>query len=177
MTVDQKKLRSGLSSELIPLFRPARSKYVKNKKVLKTCVFCAASKAKVSLKSLCVFKSQHSMVVLNKFPYNSGHILILPQAHIGSLSLLGPDPYLDLMMLLKLSEKVISKIYQPSGINIGLNQGAAAGAGIPDHLHFHLIPRWNGDLNFFPIVAKTKVIIEDLSESYQKLSQAFTKMS
>jgi ATP adenylyltransferase len=115
------------------------------------------------------------MVVLNKYPYNAGHILILPLEHVGTLSSFRPEQYLDLMQTLRLAESVISEVYQPSGINIGLNQGAAAGAGIPDHLHFHLIPRWRGDLNFFPLVAKSKVIIEDLKESYQKILKGFKK--
>jgi ATP adenylyltransferase len=116
------------------------------------------------------------MVILNKYPYNAGHILVLPLRHVGTLSSLTSEQYLDLMQTLRLAESVISKVYQPSGVNIGLNQGAAAGAGIPDHLHFHLIPRWKGDLNFFPLVAKSKVIIEDLEESYHKILKGFRNL-
>jgi ATP adenylyltransferase len=166
---------SGLSQELVPLFRPERSKYVRNNKVEKDCVFCSAARSKKSFKSLCVFKTKYSIILLNKYPYNAGHILIVPKNHKEKLSDLSETEYLDLMNTLRVSEVIINKIYNPSGINIGLNQGAAAGAGIPDHLHFHLIPRWRGDLNFFPLVAKSKVIIETLEESYLKILAAFTK--
>jgi len=166
---------SGLSQDLIPLFRPERLKYVRNNKPKKYCVFCSAAKSRKSFKSLCVYKSEFSMVLLNKYPYNAGHILIIPKSHKERLSELSELQYLDLMKTLRLSEIIITKLYNPSGINIGLNQGAAAGAGIPEHLHFHLIPRWRGDLNFFPLVAKSKVIVENLEESYLKISKAFAQ--
>jgi ATP adenylyltransferase len=156
------------------LFRPKRSNYVRGIKNSKTrCVFCEAAKNKPSFKTLCVFKSEHSMVILNKFPYNSGHLLVLPQRHEGNLFELSQEEYLDLNETLKLASQAITKIYEPAGFNIGLNHGRAAGAGLPDHLHFHVIPRWEGDLNFFPLVTDTKVVIEDLKQSYKKLSQYF----
>lgn len=164
----------GLSAQLTPLFRPQRSRYVKGQKKL-NCVFCLSTPAKPNFKNLCVFETVYSRVLLNKYPYNSGHILIIPKRHTGDLQQLNPEEYLDLMQLLKLSDLVLKKVYQPAGINWGLNQGAAAGAGIPDHLHFHMIPRWPGDLNFLPLVAQSKVLIEDLKVSYSKLQLAFKK--
>lgn len=155
------------------LFKPERSNYVRKVDQPKDCVFCSASKARIGFESLCVFKSKHSMVVINKFPYNSGHILVIPQAHIGDFSGLSEVQFLDLQKLLKLSVSVIQKTYKPQGINVGLNMGAAAGAGLPDHLHYHVIPRWTGDLNFFPLIADTKVVIETLEMTFKKLHKAF----
>jgi ATP adenylyltransferase len=117
------------------------------------------------------------MVVLNKYPYNSGHLLVLPQRHEGSLFDLSEVEYKDLQDTLRLACQAVTEVYQPAGFNVGLNHGRAAGAGIPDHLHFHVIPRWEGDLNFFPLVTDTKVVIEDLRQTYKKLTQFFGEHS
>jgi ATP adenylyltransferase len=156
------------------LFRPKRSSYVRGiKKTKVACVFCEAAKNKIRFKNLCVYKSEFSMVILNKFPYNSGHLLVLPQRHEGNLFKLTQEEYSDLNSTLKLACQAVTDLYKPAGFNVGLNHGRAAGAGLPDHLHYHVIPRWEGDLNFFPLVADTKVVIEDLKQSYKKLSQYF----
>lgn len=151
------------------LFRPDRMKYVR--KLLKTdgCVFCSAAKSKASLDTLCVYKTKHSMIVLNKFPYNSGHVLILPLRHCGDLLKLSEAEYRDLQDTVRLAMRALNEAYEPGGINIGLNHGAVAGAGIPEHLHYHMIPRWTGDLNFFPLIAETKVLVESLEQTYEKL--------
>jgi ATP adenylyltransferase len=151
------------------LFRPDRYKYVR--KLIKPdgCVFCNASKKPLSFDTLCVYKSKHSMIVLNKFPYNSGHLLVLPLHHGGDLLKLSQEENYDLQDTLRLAVRAIQEIYQPAGFNLGLNQGAVSGAGIPDHLHYHLVPRWAGDLNFFPLVAETKVVIESLEISFDRL--------
>ncbi len=153
------------------LFKPERSKYVRKINAPKGCVFCKAAKEKPSFETLCVFKSEHSMVMINKFPYNSGHILVLPLRHQGDFSDLSEVEYMDLQLVLKKSVSALQKIYEPQGLNVGLNMGAAAGAGLPDHLHYHVIPRWSGDLNFFPLVADTKVVIETLKMTYNKLKR------
>ena len=158
------------------LFRPDRLKYVR--KLIKEdgCVFCRASSDDVSIETLCVHQTRHSMVVLNKFPYNSGHLLILPQRHCGDLLALTEDEWVDLSVLQRHAMHVVSEVYQPAGFNMGLNQGAVAGAGIPQHLHFHLIPRWAGDLNFFPLIAETKVVIETLETTYARLKEGFEQI-
>jgi ATP adenylyltransferase len=137
------------------------------------CVFCAASAAGISTDSLCLFKSEHAMLVLNKYPYNSGHLLVLPVRHCGDITELSNAEYSDLMKLLKYTLKVIKKEYQVDGMNVGLNMGAVAGAGIPDHLHWHIIPRWMGDTNFFPLIAETKVISETNEQSYNRYEKYF----
>lgn len=155
------------------LFRPDRFKYVR--KLVKTegCVFCTAAEAAPSFETLCVYQTDQSMIILNKFPYNSGHLLVLPRCHCGDLLKLESDDYTDLMATLKLGLQALEEVYQPGGVNAGLNHGAVAGAGIPDHLHFHLIPRWSGDLNFFPLIADTKVVIESLEQTWDRLRTWF----
>lgn len=155
------------------LFRPDRLKYVRKLIPQSGCVFCQAEAQAPSMETLCVYKTEHSMVLLNKFPYNSGHVLVLPRQHCGDILKLSDEQYSDLMMLLRRTMAALMDVYQPSGINQGLNHGAAAGAGIPEHLHFHVIPRWSGDLNFFPLIAETKVMVESLEQTYEKLSQYF----
>jgi len=157
------------------LFRPDRMKYVRKLIKPEGCVFCRAAREEVSFETLCVYKSKHSMVVLNKFPYNSGHVLVLPQRHCGDLLKLSEEEFRDLQDTIRLSMKNIMEVYEPGGINLGLNHGAVAGAGIPEHLHYHLIPRWSGDLNFFPLIAETKVLVESLEQTYEKLRSIFKK--
>ncbi|WII71233.1 HIT domain-containing protein [Bdellovibrio sp. 22V] len=151
------------------LFRPDRMKYVRKLIKPEGCVFCRAAKEDVSFETLCVHKTKHSMVVLNKFPYNSGHVLVLPQRHCGDLLKLSEEEFRDLQDTIRLTMKALTEVYEPGGINLGLNHGAVAGAGIPEHLHYHLIPRWAGDLNFFPLIAETKVLVESLEQTYEKL--------
>lgn len=175
------KLLRQVDQEIWPMerdlmVRPDRYKYVRKLVRPKTCVFCSASKAKASVKSLKVFETKYSMVVLNKYPYNSGHILVLPKSHGGDLMELSPDRYEDLMLTLRLATQVVKKVYGCTGLNIGLNHGAVAGAGIPDHLHWHIIPRWFGDVNFFPMIAETKVIVEATATTYSKLLKGFKQV-
>jgi ATP adenylyltransferase len=158
------------------LFRPDRLKYVRKLIPQEGCVFCNAAKEK-SFETLCIFKSKHSMVVLNKYPYNSGHLLILPIKHIGNILDLSTAEFSDLHETLKLSMKGLTEMYKPEGMNVGLNHGKVAGAGIPEHLHYHIVPRWSGDLNFFPLIADTKVVVENIDQTYQRLADFFDRHS
>lgn len=155
------------------LFRPDRFQYVKEKTKSADCVFCQAAKSAPMFDTLCVYQSEHTMILLNKFPYNSGHLLIVPKVHKGHLLSFTDTEYQDLHATLKIALTAVESLYQPAAINIGLNHGKAAGAGLPDHLHYHLIPRWEGDLNFFPIIAETKAVVEALDQTYKKLSDWF----
>lgn len=159
------------------MYRPARMKYLR--KLIKSddCVFCITAKKAVSLKTLCVFKSKHSQIVLNKYPYNSGHLLVLPLEHEGIIFDLSDDVFADLQKTLKIAMNAVQVIYQPAGFNVGMNHGATAGAGIPDHLHYHIVPRWHGDLNFFPLIAETKLVIETASQSYKRYQAYFKKLT
>lgn len=159
------------------LFRPDRLKYVRKLIPHDGCVFCKAAEGESRFETLCLYKSKHSMVVLNKFPYNSGHVLILPRNHIGNLLELSDAEFADLHETIRLSMKALNETSQPEGINIGLNHGKVAGAGIPEHLHYHMVPRWAGDLNFFPLIADTKVVVESLDQTYSRLETFFKKQS
>ena len=155
------------------LFRPDRMKYVRKLVHTTGCVFCRSAKLKISYSSLCVFKTKYTQIVLNKYPYNNGHLLVLPLGHVGDLTALSPERYDDLHRTIRIAIKAIEAVYQPTGFNIGLNHGSTAGAGIPEHLHYHVIPRWSGDLNFFPLIANTKVVIETVEQSYEKFAAYF----
>jgi len=113
------------------------------------------------------------MILLNKYPYNSGHLLVLPLRHCGDMLDLSNEEYSDLHETLRVAVRAQKEVYEPAAANIGLNHGAAAGAGLPQHLHFHLVPRWAGDLNFFPLIAETKVVIESLEQTFQRYLEYF----
>jgi ATP adenylyltransferase len=159
------------------LFRPDRLKYVRKLVANEGCVFCNAAKKEQSFETLCIYKSKHSMIVLNKYPYNSGHLLILPLEHIGNLLDLSEAEFIDLNETVRLALSALNETYKPEGVNVGLNHGRVAGAGIPEHLHYHMIPRWAGDLNFFPLIADTKVVVESLEQTYTRLEPFFKKHS
>lgn len=163
----------GLNKDIWPMerdvfFRPARLKYVRKLMKKEGCVFCYSDdtvKRDQAEENLCVYKTKYSQIVINKFPYNSGHLLILPLRHCGDFLSLESHEYADLMDTLRIAVQAVTTIYNPQGYNIGLNNGSSAGAGIPDHLHFHLVPRWNGDLNFFPLIAETKLVVENVEDT------------
>jgi ATP adenylyltransferase len=153
--------------------RPARLKYVRQIKRPKGCVFCSALKQKDRAKVGLLYKSENAMVILNKYPYNNGHLLLLPARHVGKIEDLTPHEWSEIHVLLKQTIAVLKDAYNCPGLNVGLNLGSAAGAGIPEHLHYHIIPRWVGDTNFFPLIAETKVVVESLTMSYKKLHKQF----
>ena len=158
------------------LFRPDRLKYVRKLIKPQGCVFCHAVKSETSYETLGLYKSKYSMVILNKFPYNPGHILVVPQRHIGDLTQMNAVESQDLHETLMLAMNAIKAVFSPGGMNVGMNHGAVAGAGIPEHLHWHIVPRWSGDLNFFPLIAETKVSPQSLEETYQLLSKYFISL-
>lgn len=157
------------------LFRPDRLKYVRRLVQPKGCVFCDCQNEEPSFANLVVFTEGNASVVLNKYPYNSGHLLVIPHRHVGALEDLSEGEFAELMRLLRKTVQVIKKEYGCAGLNVGLNLGAVAGAGIPEHLHIHVIPRWSGDLNFFPLIAQTKVVVESLEDSYHRVRTAFLR--
>ena len=175
----KKEQNSGSTATLVKrvLFRPDRFQYVRQKIKTTGCVFCHAASEPPGFETLCVYKTEHSMIVLNKFPYNSGHLLVVPIHHKGHLLTLSDVEYLDLHSTLKIAVRATESLYQPAALNIGLNHGKAAGAGLPDHLHYHLIPRWEGDLNFFPLIAETKAVVESLEQTFEKFKAYFLENS
>ena len=131
------------------------------------CVFCDLPAAGDDAASLIVRRGTHAFVVLNKYPYNNGHLLVVPFAHVASLEQLAEPVLTELMRLTNESLGALRRMYNPQGFNLGANIGAAAGAGIADHVHLHIVPRWAGDTNFMTIVNGVRVIPEDLQETYR----------
>ena len=140
------------------------------------CVFCIAESIGEG-RDLVVHEGRLAYVILNKFPYNNGHLMVVPYRHLAQLALLEPDELTEMARLTQLCEKVLTEAYRPQGINVGMNLGRPAGAGIVDHLHIHLVPRWNGDTNFMPVVANATVVPEALLDIAAKLRAALAEVS
>jgi len=147
------------------LWAPWRTAYfsVLNKKQ-KKCVFCRISKSKEDRKNLVFIRARHSFAVLNLYPYNNGHTLVMPYRHVGEWERLTAEEQMDLMGLLSQTQRRLKAVLHPQGFNVGINIGRAAGAGFPGHLHIHVVPRWSGDVNFMPVLTDTKVISQSLDE-------------
>lgn len=157
------------------LYRPERLKYVRRAIAPKECVFCEAALESPRPSTLLLYRDQHVLVMLNKFPYNTGHLLVMPRRHCGDPLLLSEPEYLSVQKMVRYVLYVVREVYAADGVNVGLNLGKVAGAGIPEHLHYHLIPRWSGDTNFFPLIAETKVLVETLEQSYGRLIPYFNE--
>ncbi|MBX3045055.1 MAG: HIT domain-containing protein [Candidatus Kapabacteria bacterium] len=161
------------------LWSPWRSQYIgtfkeNEKKDSEVCFFCNAIKLnEVSMDTLIVHIGNTSFVIMNKYPYNNGHLLISPKKHTGNLDDLTTNEMNEIMQLQSSAVKVLENIYKPHGFNIGANLGRAAGAGVPGHLHYHVLPRWNGDTNFMPILAETKVLSQSLEDSFNQIAAGF----
>ncbi len=166
-------------SWLVPqiLYRPERREYILKLKPPVGCVFCNAHKSGVNTDSLIIYESKHSFAVMNKYPYNTGHLLVVPKKHCAHIEELSVNEFTDFQQLLLTTVKVLKKSFNCAGLNVGMNLGYAAGAGIPDHLHQHVIPRWVGDMNFLPLVARSKVMIETLEQVYGRLQPLFKEIA
>lgn len=156
------------------LFAPWRFKYISSvdKKKEEGCIFCEAPKKRDD-ESLVLVRGRYSYVIMNLYPYNTGHVMVVPYRHVADLAQLTDEEALEMFKLVKLSLEAIRKVYGPHGFNIGVNLGRVAGAGIEDHVHIHIVPRWSGDTNFMPIIANVKVVSQDVRESYKMLKPAF----
>lgn len=154
---------------------PWREEYVKNIYKMTECIFCRALKLKDDRKAYILYRGTHNFIMLNKFPYTPGHLIIAPYRHIASFERAKKEITAEMTDVLKLSLKVLKKKYHPHGFNTGMNLGKSAGAGVAEHYHLHVIPRWVGDSNFMPLVGKTKVTIEDLNTTYDRLLPVFQK--
>ena len=154
------------------LWAPWRKLYVsQKKKSRRSCIFCVGTKKKTSDKKRYVLKrSAYSFSILNLYPYNNAHVMVAPYRHVKSLELLNDKEILDMMNLVNYTTKKIKKIFKPTGYNIGMNIGKVAGAGFPSHVHVHIVPRWQGDTNFMPVISKTKVIPYSLKEMWKLLN-------
>lgn len=153
------------------LWSPWRMDYIMRKKE-KGCIFCKKTKEKKDGENLILYRSRYAFVMMNKFPYNNGHLMVVPKRHCIDLDQLNGKESEDLFFLLRASIQVLKKSLQPHGFNIGVNIGAVGGAG-EEHVHFHIVPRWMGDTNFMPLLGETKVIPDYLENTYHKLHSAF----
>ena len=137
------------------------------------CIFCVASDDAGGDASLVLHRGTHAFIILNKFPYNNGHLMVAPTRHIAKLAEATPDELSEVMALTRVSEIVLTDAYHPHGMNVGMNLGRPAGAGIPGHFHMHLVPRWNGDTNFMSVVGETRVVPEAPEETIARLKPLF----
>jgi ATP adenylyltransferase len=133
------------------------------------CIFCQKYRESDDRRNLILVRGRRAFVVMNAFPYNSGHLMVAPVRHVGDLTALRRDELYELSELTRLCVELLNRAYKPSGYNIGMNLGRAAGAGIEDHLHVHVVPRWVGDTNFMPVIGGTKVVPELLDASYDRI--------
>ena len=139
------------------------------------CIFCNITDPGRS--DLIVARGRLSFVILNLYPYNNGHLMVVPNRHVPNLASMEPDELAELMQLTRRSEIVLNEAYKPQGINVGINLGRPAGAGVADHLHVHLVPRWNGDTNFMTVVGNVRVVPEALDATKAKLEPIFARLA
>ncbi len=140
------------------------------------CVFCEASGSDDDRGNLIVHRGRDCFVILNRYPSNNGHLMVVPYAHQPGIEDLPADTLAELMSLTRQAIGVLREAIAPTGFNIGINQGAAAGAGVADHVHLHVVPRWVGDTNFMPVIGDTRVMPEALDTSYQIITQVFARL-
>lgn len=154
------------------LWAPWRIDYLKREKP-PGCVLCTKVKEKKDLANLILLRGKHGFVLMNLYPYSNGHLMISPYEHVNTLETLSAEVSSEMISLVQRAIAILKKTFKPEGINVGLNLGKAAGAGIDDHLHFHVVPRWGGDTNFMTTVSNIRVIPEDLRETYRQLKPHF----
>ncbi len=154
------------------LWAPWRKKFLTHTKP-KGCIFCSKPKSKQDRKNLILERGKSVFSILNLYPYNNGHAMIAPYRHVASPELLNAAEWSDLFLQMTRTKAVLDKILKPHGYNMGINVGHVAGAGFDQHVHFHIVPRWNGDTNFMPVVAQEKVISESLDSLRESLMTAF----
>ena len=154
------------------VWAPWRMAYIMSEKEA-GCIFCDKPRQQRDAENYILWRGDTAFVMLNSYPYNNGHLMIIPQAHVASLTQLTPPQANELMALTAISEGILQRALQPHGFNIGLNLGTAAGAGIADHLHMHVVPRWAGDTNYMTVVSNVRVIPQLLDDTYQTLAAHF----
>jgi ATP adenylyltransferase len=160
------------------MWSPWRSQYIASfkkpsKKKNSDSIFTAARKSRDDDKNLIVWRGKSCFVIMNRYPYNSGHLMVVPNRQTSSLLDLGADEMAEIMETVQRSIRALDTVMGPQGYNFGANLGRVSGAGVDDHIHFHIVPRWTGDTNFMPVLADTKVISEDMQQTLKKLRKAF----
>lgn len=153
------------------LWNPWRYRYIAGPRPVTACIFCDIANSTEDEANYVIHRARHNYVVLNRYPYTSGHLMVVPFAHVAGLAEAPEESSVEMMTLMRLAEECLRRVYHPDGLNMGLNIGASAGAGVAGHLHMHVLPRWSGDANFMTTVAETRILPEELSMTYQKLKE------
>ncbi len=156
------------------LWSPWRMSYIQLPKSKDECVFCTALTQNEDSENYILYRAKYSFVILNRYPYTSGHLMVIPFSHVSNLNDLDKETRTEMFELLNYSTEVVKEIYQPEGFNLGANIGEAAGAGIEAHVHLHIVPRWIGDTNFMSSTANTRVIPEALEDSFQRIKEVWS---
>jgi ATP adenylyltransferase len=157
------------------LWSPWRYQYVQKERTGGGCVFCLAAASEQDQDNLVVFRGRNNFVMLNLYPYSTGHLMVVPYQHVDNLQDATRETLEEMILLVRDAQRHLAGIYRAPGLNLGMNLGESAGAGIAEHIHMHVLPRWPGDTNFMTTVAETRVLPEDLASTWRKLSTAFAK--
>ena len=158
------------------LWAPWRMNYILSDGKGDDCIFCPGEKRKKDEERLILYVSPQIMVIMNRYPYNNGHLLVAPVRHVAGLESLSDGETLELLQMVRRSIDILKETMSPEGFNVGLNLGRVAGAGMEEHLHFHVVPRWNGDTNFMTVHGEVRVIPEHIKETYKKLRPRFDNL-
>ena len=159
------------------LWAPWRMEYILSDQTGEGCIFCPGDNREKDGSRLILYVGDLSMVMMNRFPYINGHLLVAPVRHVKELASLSPEETLDLLTTVTRSIGVLKKVMVPEGFNVGLNLGKVAGAGVEAHMHFHIVPRWNGDNNYMTVFGEVRVIPEHIEETYRKLLPHFRELN
>ena len=157
------------------LWAPWRMGYILTENKADGCIFCPGTDRSRDQERLILHVGPRTMVVMNRFPYNNGHLLVAPVRHVSSLERLNQDESLGLLLMVRKSVEILKQVMKPDGFNVGLNLGHVAGAGMENHMHFHIVPRWKGDTNFMTVIEDVRVIPEHIKATYAKLAPLFQK--
>ena len=157
------------------MWSPWRYRYVSTASSQEGCIFCAKSAADHDEENHIVYRGERNFVILNLYPYTNGHLMVAPYEHVASIEDASEQTAVEMMQLVRSAARHLRAVYHPQGLNLGMNIGECAGAGIAGHIHMHVLPRWLGDANFMTVVGETRVMPEDLPETYRKLKEAFGK--
>lgn len=152
------------------IWAPWRMEYIESDK-MKECIFCAAVEEEEDSKRHVLYRDENAFIIMNKYPYISGHLMVAPYRHLSEMEELDMEEMAEMMKLAGKCVAALKKGYNPHGFNIGMNVGAVAGAGIENHIHLHVVPRWKGDTNFMPVISGTRVVPESLDATYNKLAK------
>lgn len=155
------------------LWCPWRMEYIQSDKNKDICIFCNEMSRPDGIENLIIYRGHRAFIILNRYPYTSGHLMVVPNDHLASLELLDTETRSEIMELTAQSMVVLREVYQPQGFNIGVNIGVAAGAGVLDHVHLHVVPRWGGDTNFMSALSDTRVLPEMLESTFERLQNAW----